>query len=82
VLGGDGNFGIGPDTTPDYNMDVQGTLGVDGLATLFSNLTVSGSITAGNGINATNTWVDLNSVTNTQIIIGGIMTRWTQAGPP
>jgi len=82
VLGGDGNFGIGPDTTPDYNMDVQGTLGVDGLATLFSNLTVSGSITAGNGINATNTWVDLNSVTNTQIIIGGIMTSWTQAGPP
>jgi len=82
VLGGDGNFGIGPDTTPDYNMDVQGSLGVDGLATLSSNLTVSGSITAGNGINATNTWVDLNSVTNTQIIIGGIMTSWTQAGPP
>jgi len=47
VLGADGNFGIGPDTTPDYKMDVQGTLGVDGLATLSSNLTVSGSVTAG-----------------------------------
>ena len=34
---GDGSVGIG-DTTPDYLLDVAGTLGVDGAATLSSTL--------------------------------------------
>jgi hypothetical protein len=33
VVRADGKVGIGPDSSPDYLLDVQGTLGVDGVAT-------------------------------------------------
>jgi hypothetical protein len=33
------------------------------------------------GINVTNSWVDANTVTNTQVFLGGILTSWTQEGP-
>ncbi len=39
-----GNVGIG-DSTPDYFLDVAGTLGVDGAATLASTLAVTGATT-------------------------------------
>jgi len=42
----DGDVGIG-DTTPDYKLDVAGTLGVDGAATFSSNVTVAGNVETG-----------------------------------
>jgi hypothetical protein len=33
------------------------------------------------GISITNSWVDVNTVTNTQIFTSGLLTSWAQAGP-
>lgn len=43
-----GNVGIGPDTSPDYKLDVQGTLHADGAITGDSTLAVAGNTTLGN----------------------------------
>lgn len=37
-----GNVGIGPDISPDYKLDVQGTFHADGLASFGGNVNVSG----------------------------------------
>ena len=39
-----GNVGIGSDTTPDYNLDVQGTFRADSTASIGGDLTVSSDI--------------------------------------
>jgi hypothetical protein len=44
VIGNSGNVGIGPDITPDYKLDVQGTLNVDGVSTFGGNIIAANDI--------------------------------------
>jgi hypothetical protein len=54
VVEGSGNVGIGPDTSPDYLLDVQGTLHADGDTTIDGNVGIGDTspaslFTVGNG---------------------------------
>ncbi|GAG44089.1 unnamed protein product, partial [marine sediment metagenome] len=66
-----GNVGIGPDTAPDYKLDVQGTFRADGAASFGSTIDFDASV--GNKINLSGPGYGIG-------ITGGELNTWLPAG--